>query len=109
MSHSIQISDELWDAYEGSPMAMRDALMKGVLDRAVQREQVDQPPPERQDKGTIITVTMLTNCNGCRNLLDIGDRALYRSELIDGHRLVKRMYCTDCMRDLLPRAGQGNA
>lgn len=101
MSHSIQISDELWDAYDGSPSKMRDTLWQVAAarstrkdsetpDRALEREQAEAV-------GTIITLQWATNCNGeHRRVLFAGEQAMIRTT--NG---TKQIHCLDCVREMV--------
>jgi hypothetical protein len=74
MGHTIHISDELWELYDGSPSAMRDTLWQSK----VVREASDESRIE-DTVGTVITLQWATNCNICRQPLFEGEKALIRT------------------------------
>jgi hypothetical protein len=104
VSHSIQVSDELWDAYEGSPMDMRDALyahLKCIEEKnklfsvAVINEASTRP---RIDKGTEIILVYGRRCSNyavCSTYMEEGTRALLRTNTTGG----KEYLCPDCAYD----------
>lgn len=77
MPHSIQISDELWEAAGGSPSLMRDLIWQGLSRRETKtptetREALDQRPRF----GTPFTAGRQTWCPRCGREINPGDQAV---------------------------------
>lgn len=82
--HTIQISDELWDAYGGSPQRMRDTLWATVLPQT--REETRDADAIVFEK--IIRLNWATKCSICRAELDEGGEAAYRILADDRRHIV---------------------
>jgi hypothetical protein len=73
MSHTIQISDELWEAYDASPSQMRDTLWQALLTDGSPGE----PDPTTEFE-TPLVLRWATRCSVCRKQLLEGETAMFR-------------------------------
>ena len=88
--HTIRISDELWDAYGGSPQRMRDTLWAAVLPMSS-----DSTLPDTIVFEKPIKLNLATSCSICRAVeLDEGADAIFRV-LADDRRQIVCMSCAE--------------
>jgi hypothetical protein len=81
VSHTIKIDDALWDAYDGSPMKMRDTLWAVVLPEA--QQDADDVAFEK-----VITLKFDTRCSVCRTELAEGTKARYQILADDSRKIL---------------------
>lgn len=89
MSHTINISDELWDAYDGSPSKMRDTLWQAL----VPTDEGTTPKPEEFQKAIVLQWD--TRCSLCRAPLLAGETAMYRVPNEGGKQIVCMSHARD--------------
>jgi len=87
MGHTIQIPDDLWELYDGSPMTMRDTLWQAKMPKLAQRAY------DEYDFGTFITLQWATTCSADGRPIFEGERGLIRTR--DG---VRQVLCMECAR-----------
>ena len=95
--HSIQVSDELYEALDSSPSKIRDVLWQHV-NRELLESLPRQADGDAEDFGTFIDLRYATNCNGeHRAPLFEGERALIRRR--NGKAQILCLECAELERD----------